>query len=129
VFGSGSVPVDLEPVSVEDRPTKPNSRPARNLTLYAHLSDDAIVHLEGHGNPVVGLETLREWLNITGDVKVTIRPEAVERACRATGSRRCASVTPSGCTTPRPSMRMTWRSGPATISCAPASCPNCEGSE
>lgn len=61
------------------------SRPAREVVIYAHLSEDAVrgnsvpdgaamVSLEGHGDHLVTLETLRGWLNVTGDVKVSIRP-------------------------------------------------------
>src|SRR5690348_311888 len=72
----------------------------RDLTLYAHLSADTltrtaqtadteagagsptnpetnpetVVTLESHDNPLVTLGTLREWLHITGNVNVTIRP-------------------------------------------------------
>ncbi|WP_310962701.1 HNH endonuclease signature motif containing protein [Nocardioides terrisoli] len=65
------------------RPVRPvRGRGRRDLTLYAHLSADpapgalagATVSLEGHHDPVITLDTLRDWLTIPADIHVTIRP-------------------------------------------------------
>jgi len=69
-------PEQISAAPVEDQPTKPrpSPRPARDLTLYAHLSAEGGVRLEGHGDRLLTPQTLREWLTIAGDVRVTIRP-------------------------------------------------------
>ncbi|WP_310964434.1 HNH endonuclease signature motif containing protein [Nocardioides terrisoli] len=78
----------------EDRPPARAARGhgRRDLTLYAHLPTDtlhptpteaastphalagATVSLEGHHDPVITLDTLRDWLTISADIHVTIRP-------------------------------------------------------
>jgi len=97
-------PQEIAPASVEERPknqktTETTTRSSQNnvrrdVVLYAHLSADAIttmttaastgsaaaldpnavVRLEGHGGQLVTLETLRDWLKVDGDTRVTIRP-------------------------------------------------------
>jgi len=87
-------PEQITPAAVEDRPAKAgDSRkgqraPRRDVILYAHLSVDAInammgcgavdpeavVRLEGHGGQLITLDTLRDWLTVDGETRVTIRP-------------------------------------------------------
>jgi len=69
-------------------PTTRQPHRGRDITLYAHLSADAInamtgcgavdpeavVRLEGHGGHLITLDTLRDWLKVDGDTRVTIRP-------------------------------------------------------
>jgi len=69
-------------------PTTARPHPRRDITLYAHLSADAVntmtsggpldgnavVRLEGHGGHLITLDTLRDWLTVDGDTRVTIRP-------------------------------------------------------
>jgi hypothetical protein len=38
------------------------------------VNPEAVVTLEGHGGGLITLETLREWLHISGNVNVSIRP-------------------------------------------------------
>jgi hypothetical protein len=38
------------------------------------INPETVVALEGHGGGLITLETLREWLHISGDVNVSIRP-------------------------------------------------------
>jgi len=68
--------------------TTARPHPRRDITLYAHLSADAVntmtsggpfdgnavVRLEGHGGHLITLDTLRDWLKVDGDTRVTIRP-------------------------------------------------------
>ncbi|WP_310963663.1 HNH endonuclease signature motif containing protein [Nocardioides terrisoli] len=81
-----------EPTEARPAVRAARGRGRRDLTLYAHLSAaaihptpastastdgtcaDAMVRLEGHRDPVITLDTLRDWLKIPGDVRVSIRP-------------------------------------------------------
>jgi len=80
-------------VSEREQANSPRSTapPRRQVVLYAHLSADAVnamtttdpagapdpnavVRLEGYGGQLITLDTLRDWLTIDGDTRVTIRP-------------------------------------------------------
>jgi len=84
--------------------TTARPHPRRDITLYAHLSadavntmsragspnGDAVVRLEGHGGHLITLETLRDWLTVDGDTRVTIRP-VIDLNARLVSTSRFAS--------------------------------------
>jgi len=94
---------DLQPRAVDETPAvAPNEDPdrasqrpvgargRRDLMLYLHLSADDVLSLEGHGNPVLAPQTLREWLDIPDHTHLTVRP-VVDLNCDLTSSGRFAS--------------------------------------
>jgi hypothetical protein len=64
----------VEPAGTGQDPGSTSVRGKRGVTLYLHLSQDAVLSLEGHGNPVLAPQTLREWLDVPDDVHLTVRP-------------------------------------------------------
>ncbi|HEX7739905.1 MAG TPA: hypothetical protein VF426_09695 [Marmoricola sp.] len=76
--------------------TQPASRHAgrtgerRDVILYAHLSSDAVLSLEGHSNPILTPDAFRDLLDIPSDVHLTVRP-VIDLNANLTSSGRFAT--------------------------------------
>ena len=62
----------------------------RDVVLCVHLSKDAVLSLEGHGNPTLTPETLTDWLDIPDHVHLTVRP-VIDLAANLTSRSRFAT--------------------------------------